>query len=58
MKKLLALTLVLMLSLTLFAACGEDDKLVVGITEYKPMDYKDESEDIGNCMGCFTICLL
>ncbi|MBQ8807787.1 MAG: transporter substrate-binding domain-containing protein [Clostridia bacterium] len=42
MKKLLALTLVLMLSLTLFAACGEDDKLVVGITEYKPMDYKDE----------------
>ena len=59
MKKFLALALVLVLSLGMFAACGskgnddkaasdlayiqEKGKLVVGITDYKPMDYKDEN---------------
>ena len=40
MKKLLALTLVLMLSLTLFAACGEDDKLVCGVTIFENNNLK------------------
>ncbi len=54
MKKLFALVLTLSLVLTLFTACGGKDgsdmayvknkgKLVVGITEYKPMDFKDEN---------------
>ena len=42
MKKLLALTLVLMLSLTLFAACGEDDKLVCGVTIFENMNEQKE----------------
>ena len=74
MKKLIALTLALLLCLTCFAACGGETKapettapaadgettapqeaasdldyvkaqgkLIVGITEYAPMDYKDEN---------------
>lgn len=54
MKKLFALGLVFVLALSLFAGCATKDgsdlkyiqdkgKLVVGITEYKPMDYKDEN---------------
>lgn len=54
MKKLFALTLCLLLTLSLFAGCtkagGSDmeyikDKgtMVVGITVYPPMDYKDEN---------------
>ena len=53
MKKLIALVLVSILTLTLFAGCVEKDsgsdmayvqgkgKLVVGITDYAPMDYQD-----------------
>ena len=53
MKKLFALVLVSILTLTLFAGCVEKDsgsdmayvqgkgKLVVGITDYAPMDYQD-----------------
>ena len=54
MKKLIALVMALMLMLTCFTACGakEDSdlaaikkagKIVVGITDYAPMDYKDEN---------------
>ena len=55
MKKIISLMLVLILSLTLFTACGGDKtesdlaaiqkkgKLVVGITDYAPMDYKDDN---------------
>ena len=54
MKKLIVMTLVLAMALTLFAACGAktesdlsyvQDKgaLVVGITDYAPMDYKDDN---------------
>ena len=54
MKKLVALVLVFVLALSCFAGCGagsgsdlkyiqDKGKLVVGITEYKPMDYKDEN---------------
>ena len=55
MKKMIALMLVMTLSLTLFTACGGEKsdsdlaniqkkgKLVVGITDYAPMDYKDEN---------------
>lgn len=54
MKKLISLMLVIILSLTLLTACGEKTdsdlaaiqkkgKLVVGITDYAPMDYKDEN---------------
>ena len=62
MKKLFALILAIAMVATLFAACGAtsaDDasdlaaikkagKLVVGITDYAPMDYKDEN---GNWTG-------
>lgn len=55
MKKFIALALALILTLSCFAGCTSNksdsdlayiqDKgtLVVGITEYKPMDYKDEN---------------
>ena len=55
MKKFMALALALLLTLTLFAGCGasgdgsdlaavkKNGKLVVGITDYEPMDYKDEN---------------
>ena len=61
MKKILALTLALILTLTCLTACGaapaadsdlakiqKDGKIVVGITEYAPMDFKDEN---GNWTG-------
>ena len=54
MKKMISLALVLVLALSLLTACGgasksdlkavqEAGKLVVGITDYAPMDYKDEN---------------
>ena len=54
MKKVIALLLTCLLMLTCFAGCGADSdsdmayvkkngKLVVGITDYAPMDYKDEN---------------
>ena len=59
MKKMFALLLALTLALTCFTACGgasasdmdtikKNGKLVVGITDYAPMDYKDEN---GNWTG-------
>ncbi len=44
MKKLLALVLTLIMMISVFAGCG-GDKLVVGITDFAPMDYKDENGD-------------
>ena len=54
MKKLFALVMAIVLMLTCFTACGakedsdmayvkKNDKIVVGITDYAPMDYKDEN---------------
>lgn len=55
MKKMFALTLAFMMLLLCFAGCGgektdsdlkyiqDKGKLVVGITDYAPMDYKDEN---------------
>ena len=54
MKKFIALLLAIMLMLTCFTACGAKSdsdmaaikkagKIVVGITDYAPMDYKDEN---------------
>ena len=54
MKKTIALMLVLVLALSLLTACGgssnsdlkaiqDKGKIVVGITDYAPMDYKDEN---------------
>ena len=54
MKKFFAMTLVLVLLLSCLAGCGQNDSsdlqyiknkgtLVVGITDYAPMDYKDEN---------------
>ena len=59
MKKFIAMMLVIILSLSLLTACGDksasdletvkkNGKLVVGITDYAPMDYKDEN---GNWTG-------
>ena len=59
MKKLFAVILVLALALGCFTACGatvdsdlkniqKKGKIVVGITDYAPMDYKDEN---GNWTG-------
>ena len=55
MKKMITLILAMLLVMSCFAACGapaadsdmaaikENGKLVVGITDYAPMDYKDEN---------------
>ena len=54
MKKMIAMMLVLVLALSLLTACGgssksdlkavmDAGKIVVGITDYAPMDYKDEN---------------
>ena len=54
MKKIIAFTLALILCMSLFTACGSSadsdlkaiqsaKKIVVGITDYAPMDYKDEN---------------
>ena len=54
MKKIIAMLLAIMLMLTCFTACGAKSdsdmatikkagKIVVGITDYAPMDYKDEN---------------
>jgi len=54
MKKIISLALAVLLVVTLFAGCGSKEasdlkiiqdkgKLVVGITDYAPMDYKDEN---------------
>ena len=55
MKKIIAMMLTIILTLTLFTACGaakdgsdlaaiqKKGKIVVGITDYAPMDYKDEN---------------
>jgi polar amino acid transport system substrate-binding protein len=54
MKKLFAIVLAFVLMLTCFAACGGNNgtdieniqkkgKIVIGITDYAPMDYKDDS---------------
>ena len=54
MKKMISLMLVLVLALSLLTACGgssksdlkaikDAGKIVVGITDYAPMDYKDEN---------------
>ena len=43
MKKFIALALVLILALSCFAGCSKKDTFVVGITDYAPMDYKDEN---------------
>ena len=54
MKKIISLALVILLAASLFAGCGAKEasdlktiqdkgKLVVGITDYAPMDYKDEN---------------
>ncbi len=42
MKKMIALLLVVALMACLFAGCGKD-KIVVGITDFAPMDFKDEN---------------
>ena len=55
MKKIVAMMLVIILAMSLFTACGaakdssdlaaiqKKGKIVVGITDYAPMDYKDEN---------------
>ncbi len=55
MKKIIALCLAALMALSLFTACGgaasdsdlktvqDKGKLIVGITEYAPMDFKDEN---------------
>ena len=60
MKKFITLTLAVLLTLACFAGCGKAEpatdlaaikdkgKIVIGITDYAPMDYKDEN---GNWTG-------
>ena len=43
MKKMIAIMLAVLMMVACFAGCGaKKDTLVVGITDYAPMDYKDE----------------
>ena len=43
MKKMIAIMLAVLMMAACFAGCGaKKDTLVVGITDYAPMDYKDE----------------
>ena len=52
MKKIIALILVAVMCALCLAGCGaKKDKLIVGITEYAPMNYKD---DAGNWTGFDT----
>ena len=52
MKKIIALILAAVMCTLCFAGCGtKKDKLIVGITEYAPMNYKDEA---GNWTGFDT----
>ena len=45
MKKIIALILAAVMCALCFAGCGaKKDKLIVGITEYAPMNYKDEAD--------------
>jgi len=43
MKKWIAMILAVILVAACFAGCAPKDKFVVGITDYAPMDYKDEN---------------
>ena len=43
MKKWIAMILAVILVAACFAGCSAKDKFVVGITDYEPMDYKDEN---------------
>ena len=43
MKKIIALALVLAAAIALFAGCGEEKTVVVGYTDYAPMNYLDEN---------------
>ena len=43
MKKWIAMILAVILVAACFAGCAPKDKFVVGITDYAPMDYKDDN---------------
>jgi len=49
-KKILALTLSVLMAACLFAGCGEkateEEKLVIGYTVYEPMNYMDEAGEL------------
>lgn len=47
MKKFLALIMAVAMSVCCFAGCSKGDTLVVGITDFAPMDYKEEGEWVG-----------
>lgn len=47
MKKILAMVMALAMAVCCFAGCGKKETLVVGITDFAPMDYKEEGEWIG-----------
>ncbi len=48
MKKIIAFMLVAVMLCLCLASCSNKDKLVVGITDFEPMDYKDKD---GNWIG-------
>ena len=47
MKKILALTLALIMCACVFVGCGKKDTLVIGYTLYAPMNYEENGELIG-----------
>ena len=51
MKKILAFLLVVIMAACMFAACDQGETIVVGYTEYKPMNYEDDN---GNFVGFDT----
>ena len=47
MKKILAMVMALAMAVCCFAGCGKKETLVVGITDFAPMDYKEDGEWVG-----------
>ena len=46
MKKILAILLCAFMILPCFAGCGDKNELVIGYTDYKPMNYKDDNGEL------------
>ncbi|MCL1859561.1 MAG: transporter substrate-binding domain-containing protein [Oscillospiraceae bacterium] len=62
LKKILAVALLCVMFLAILSACGEKETLIIGITDYPPMNYQDDNgkwigfesefaEEVGKILG-------